>query len=513
MKINTLIFFIIVIYAIPNFAQLHNKSEAFKKKGLFYKTPLLKPKYPSYNLAATYLLKEKAKKGDPFAQHELGIRYILGVGIPKDSIKAAYWIKQAAAKKLPAANFNYAIMLSNGIGVEWNPFEAFNNFEIAAESGMEQAQYILGLTYVDNLIVSKNLKKAFYWLKKSSDKGFEDAKKVLTELSKNNKIVLDDSSSQEEKYQSTESSSPSKVAAIDNFELDFYDFHKDTLSNTEEKKYLKKIIETKTKELKKILKIDSQNYFKMPTDTSAKGLIDFAARSGSPEALLLKGRFFENGIGVKKNKIEAAYNFLKAFGFGSFKAAEYLLKLTREKKFYNNLEKEIKHNNANAMYVWAGLVALGMDYTLTEKQAFELLEKARKQNHINSIIELGLAYYNGTLTEKDSIKAIEYLNEAAALGSSEAEIRLVFFKLKENPNKILNEEINTLQKYANQGSVLATAALAFCYENGLTVKKNKATAAKLYRKAAQRGNEAAYNSLREMYDKIRPDDEKFKIYF
>jgi TPR repeat protein len=513
MKRYKLIFLIIVICVIPLFAQSQNKSEAFQKKGLFYKTPLLKPKYPSYNLAATYLLKEKARKGDPFAQHELGIRYILGVGIPKDSLKAAYWIKQAAAKKLPAANFNYAIMLSNGIGVEWNPFEAFKNFEISAESGMEQAQYIVGLNYVDNLIVSKDFKKAYYWLKKSSDKGFEEAKKVLIELSKNNKIAIDDSLTQENEYRNPKANLSSNIATIDNFELDFYDFQKDTLSNTDEKKYLSKIIRTNTSELKRILKIDSQNSYKMPKDTSANGLIDFAAQSGSPEALLLKGRFLENGIGIEKNEIEAASNFLKAFSFGSFKAAEYLLKLSREKKFYNNLETEIRHNNANAMYVWAGLVALGMDYTLTEKQAFELLVKARKQNHINSIIELGLAYYNGTLIEKDSIKAIEYLNEAAALGSSEAEVRLVFFKIKENPNMVLKSEINILQKYANQGSVLATAALAFCYENGLSVAKRKAKASKLYRKAAQRGNEAAYNSLRAMYDAIRPDEEKFKIYF
>ncbi len=512
MKKNKVIF-LLFIFFIPLWAQTTYKSEAYRKKGLFYKTPLLKPKYPTYNLAATYLLKEKARKGDPFAQHELGIRYILGVGLPKDSVKAAYWIKQAAAKKLPAANFNYAIILSNGIGVEWNPFEAFKNFKLAAESGMEQAQYILGLFYVDNLIVSKDIKKAYYWLKRSSEKGFKEAKNVLSELSKNNKIALNDSLSASNNQNITNNISSSAVSSLDGFELDFYDFHKDTLTNTEEKKYLSNIIKTKTNKLKKILKIDSENYFNMPADTSAAGLINFAAQSGSPEALLLKGRILENGIGVKKNKIEAASNFLKAFSFGSYKAAEYLLKLSRKKKFYKKLEKEIKHNNANAMYVWAGLVALGMDYTLTEQQAFELLIKARKQKHINSIIELGLAYYNGTLTNRDSVKAIEYFNEAALLGSSEAKIRLAFFKLKDNPGLVLNEEINILKKYANQGAVLATAAVAFCYEHGLSVKVNKAKAARLYRKAAQRGNEAAYNSLRQMYDAIRPDENEFKIYF
>ena len=94
------------------FAQEKVQSEAYKKQGFSNRTHLLKPKYPSYNLAETYVLTEKAQKGDPFAQHELGIRYILGIGIPIDSAKAAYWIGRAASKNLPAANFNYAIMLN-----------------------------------------------------------------------------------------------------------------------------------------------------------------------------------------------------------------------------------------------------------------------------------------------------------------------------------------------------------------------------------------------------------------
>ena len=44
-------------------------------------------------------LKEKAKKGDPFAQHELGIRYILGVGVPIDTLLAADWIGKSCFKK------------------------------------------------------------------------------------------------------------------------------------------------------------------------------------------------------------------------------------------------------------------------------------------------------------------------------------------------------------------------------------------------------------------------------
>ena len=188
------------------------------------------------------------------------------------------------------------------------------------------------------------------------------------------------------------------------------------------------------------------------------------------------------------------------------------MKISRAQSFYTNLEIEIKKDNPNAMYVWAGLIALGMDCSLTEEQAFDLLKKAEKQNHANSIIELGLAYYSGSLVPKDSLEAIEYLEKAVELGSNEAKIRLAFINIKSNNSINSEQSLSVLQEFSNKGSVLAEAALAYCYENGIAVIQNKGKASRLYRQAAQRGNEAAFNSLRRMYDSIRPIDEEFQIY-
>lgn len=503
------IFAVLFLFIVSCFAQEHVESDAYKKQGFRIRTPLIKPKYPTYNLADRYVLTEKAVKGDPFAQHELGIRYILGAGLPIDTVKAAYWISKAASKNLPAANFNYGIMLNNGTGVEWNPFLAYKNFKIAAESGMEQGQYIFGLLFTDNLIVNKNLKEAYKWIKKSADKGFEEAEKVLAEFKKNGYVFSNDSlnnsvikNKQNTKY---------KPLVIEQFDLDFYDFNDDTLSSEEESKYLNELLSTKKKKLMTMFKVSNVNNDLTGLDTTALSIINFAASAGSPEALLVKARFLEYGIGIKKNLIKAASNYLKAYRLGSYKAAESLLKISRAKSFYSELEREVKNNKPNAMYVWAGLIALGMDYSLTEKQAFNLLAKAEKLKHINSIIELGLAYYSGSLVDKDSLKAIEYLQKAVKLGSSEAEIRLAFIDIKNEQKEDQTQNLRTLKQYSNKGSVLAQAALANCYENGIAVKKNKAKAARLYRLAAQRGNEAAYSSLRKMYDAIRPSDEEFQI--
>lgn len=507
-----ILFFIIGLTSI--FPQENSVSEAYKKSGFTKRSSLIQPKYPTYSLAANYILTEKAKSGDPFAQHELGIRYILGVGVPIDTVEAAYWIGKAAAKNLPAANFNYGIMLNSGIGTEWNPFKAFKNFKIAAESGMEQGQYVIGVMYTDNLIVNKNFKVAQKWLEKSAEKGFEEAIKVLDELKKQGLIVNPDSLSNNKiETEISNFASISSSIISNDYELDFYNFSEDSLNEDEERGILNNLLSSKKDELKKKLKINESDEYNQLKDTSSINLIDFAALKGSPEALLIKGRLFELGLGVKQNYILASSNYLKAFRLGSYKAAESLLKISQKDKFFNQLEVQIKNNNPDAMYVWAGIIALGLDYSLTEKQAFELLQKAEKQNHINSIIELGLAYYSGSLVKKDSLKAIEYLKTASKLGSNEAKIRLAFISLQSLSPSIKTNYIKVLQTYSQDGSVLAEAALAFCYENGLGVNKNKAKAVKLYRQAAQRGNEAAYNSLRNMYDQLRPDEEEFQIYF
>ncbi|MBI1932488.1 MAG: sel1 repeat family protein [Ignavibacteriales bacterium] len=503
-------FLLILFIPAIIFCQDEVKSEVVKKTGLQYKAPLIKPKYPNYNLAASFLLTEKAKSGDPFAQHELGIRYILGIGVPIDSVKAADWIGLAASKNLPAANFNYGIMLSNGIGTEWDPFKAFKNFKVAAESGMEQAQYILGLLYTDNLIVNKNLNEAHKWLKRSADKGFEDAKKVLDEFKKNGISFSNDSTKYEESK--IVISNDQNSLAFENYDLDFFDFKTDSLSEDDEKKYLNEILTSKNSEIKNMLNINSSELQEGIKDTSALGLIDYAAVSGSPEALLINAKLLDQGIGIERNKISAASNYLKAFRLGSFKAAEPLLKISRSTSIIAQLRNEVKNNNPEAMYVWAGLIALGMDYSLTENEAFDLLKKAEKQNHINSIIEIGLAYYTGILVKKDSVKAVEYFEKASNLGSSEAKVRLAFLKINSDRSNFDSHELKTLQEFANKGSVLAEAALANCYEHGITVKIDKSKAASLYRQAARRGNEAAYNSLRKMYDNLRPNDDEFQIY-
>ncbi|RJQ63767.1 MAG: sel1 repeat family protein [Stygiobacter sp.] len=102
---------------------------------------------------------------------------------------------------------------------------------------------------------------------------------------------------------------------------------------------------------------------------------------------------------------------------------------------------------------------------------------------------------------------------AKELGSTEAEIRVAFANIIEHENGAdLSNEIKTLQTLSAEGSVFAQTALAYCYEKGIGVAEDKAVAVRMYRMASQRGNQSAYNSLKRMYDELRPEDETYKIF-
>ena len=460
-----------------------------------------------------FLLTQEAKKGDPFAQHELGLRYLLGRGFAPDTIQAVNWIKKAADQRLAAAQFNYAIMLINGTGVEWNPFEAFERFKFAAESKMPEGQYMYGILMTDDLIVNKNIPEAYRWIKRASETGFEpadEALKTMTESGLALPVASELNTNVNSELDSTDFLNFSGAIFDSPIELDFYDFGADSASNDE--KLLNEIFEKNPDELKRILGIEKAVDLDKNIDTTNAGIIKFASEAGSPEALILEAKRYEHGYLVQRDPIIAASKYIRSLRLGSQRSAAFLLKLIRDENFFDMLKKRVDIADPNAMYVWAGLIAMGFDNRLSNGQALELLESAASENHIFSIIELGLCYYTGTLVDKNNDRAIEYWLHAFELGNDEGRVRIILDKIQQkNLDSDLDDDIKFLLEASESGSVLAEVALAFCYENGIGVKSNKAEAVRYYRKAAQRGNEASFNSLKSMYDAIRPNDEKYII--
>ena len=84
--------------------------------------------------------KAKAEAGDRDAQFDLGVMYIIGMGVGRDSAEAAKWYRKAAEQGHANAQNNLGLMYMSGRGVAKDNAEAVKWLGKAAEQGYWNAQ-------------------------------------------------------------------------------------------------------------------------------------------------------------------------------------------------------------------------------------------------------------------------------------------------------------------------------------------------------------------------------------
>ncbi|MFO7444947.1 MAG: tetratricopeptide repeat protein [Ignavibacteriaceae bacterium] len=526
MKINKNCHFLLItllfLFISDSFAQDTTQSLAFKKNKPRKRTNLFYQPDLSYQIWQQFNLIKEANAGDPLAQHELGIRYLLGDGMKADTTLGAYWIKKAAGKKLPAAAFNYGILLLNGWGVEWNPFMAFDQFKTAANDGMPAAQHIVGLFYTDNLIVKRDLKTAYVWLKKAADTDFEPAKKPLEEISKKIDTASIDTSAIKRQIASENSKSNIDIKDKGNNSISsslglvFIDFDAaaDTTVKIESETLLEDLNYIGNKQLTENIYINSPDGkdSTLSFDSLDVSLVLKFAENGSPEALTLLGRFYEEGKYFKQDLITASAYYIRAMRMDSPRAPFLLYEMIKAGNYYAQLRQKVDNNDAEAMFVWHGLHTLGFDNRIAERDALNLLTKSASLRYLPAMSELGLSYYTGKTGDEDKSKAISIWKDAERLGSKEAKVRIetaIIFDTG-NPGQY-QYSFEELLEAAEDGSLLSQVSLAYCYETGKGTKMSMAEAVKYYRYAAQRGSQYAYKELQRIYDSVRPDESIYNI--
>jgi TPR repeat protein len=483
------------------------KNRPEKRSTFFYQPDL------SYQLWRQFNLIREANSGNPLAQHELGIRYLLGDGVPADTLLGAYWIHKAVESNLTAAEYNYGILLMNGWGVSWNPFEAYNYFVKAAKDNMPQAEYVVGIFHTDNLVVKRDWAAAYKWVKMASDAGFEPAEKTLKALKAKVPVsLLDTSSADTSGKKNGKENNDQENSLSTALGLSFIDFESvsDTMKEVTLKMLQKDLLLTGDKSI-----IDTLTEFdnKLPRiDSSDVPALLESAESGSPESLNFIGRFYEKGIYYPQNLITALSYYIRALRLDSPRSAWLIYNLIKDKNITGELDRLIKAKDPEAMFVWYGLFAFGFNNQIVQQDAIRLLQQSAQSGYLPALNELGLAFNNGNFIKKDQKKAFSIWKESETSGSMEAKIRLaaaaVFGYLKTSE---IDDAVKTLESGDDLGSVLSQVALAYCYENGIVLNQDKAMAVKNYRNAAQRGNQFAYNELKRMYDAIRPDIKEFQI--
>ena len=502
----------------PGFAQDSTKSLAFKDDHPYIKAPYFYRPDFGYQIWQQFKLTREANSGDVLAQHELGLRYLLGEGVAADTAKAVYWIKKAADQNLASAKYNFGILLINGWGVDWNPFSAFKYFMEAARAGMIQAQYIVGILYTDNLIVKRDFNYAFYWVRKSSDEGYKPAKEVINKLKPEISLSVVDSITALEDKKPKNDIIP--IEEDDNANLSspvglvFIDFKSggDTITAISDSMLIRDLRYADVDSLNTKFKLDSlKSLVELTKPEILDKLIEFA-NNGCPEAQTILGKMYESGLAFKRNQIISASYYFQALRNDSQKASYLLWKMSKSKEFIKSVQALAQQNNAEAMFVWYGLNSINFDNQIAMNDALNLLQKASNQNYIPAIIELGLDYYTGKYSVEDQQKGLALWNKAENLGSIEAKVRILSSSIHDQTDpENLKYIFKELKDAAENGSVLAQVSLAYCYENGIGTSKSKSNSVEYYRNAAQRGNQYAYRELERLYDEIRPDDPEFRL--
>jgi TPR repeat protein len=487
------------------FAQDQKKPQVFRNTESA-SVPLVLPSTLDYQLLEAFVLMQKANAGESPAQHELGLRFLLGKGFPADTVKAAFWIQKAANQHLPLAQFNLGILLMNGRGVEWNPFEAFKCFRAAADAEIPEALYVMGLMYTENFIVLRQWGQAYQYFKKAASLGSAGAKITMKEMERRG---LDTSSTTDIVASGKERPKNTAARTIPrdtSYNLLFIDFRTDTTSTIEDTTLIREAYQGITA----LPQTSNDGTPVRGIDSAAQSFLFTAANFGNPEALCLLGRCYERGLNVRKDLILAGVYYLRALHLESYRAPALLWKMIMTEEFPLALEAQSPKNNPDALYVWSGLTSIGFNKLLNEQQAFELLQRAVSTGHVPSIVETGTCYFTGRWIQQDRARAVELWTRAARLGSLEAEIRLAAATVM---GQIYGEEISAaltvLNKTAKEGSLFSDVALGYCYEKGVGVQQNKGEAYRIFHQAMLRGSETAFHALRSMHDQLRPSDAEF----
>ena len=120
-----------------------------------------------------------AKQGNAAAQHNLGLIYKLGLGVPKNNKESAKWYTLAAEQGDAKAQRSIGKMHEFGLGILQNHKKAAEWYLLAAEQGNADAQISLGNLYFSGEGVPQDYKTAAKWVTLAAEQGNAHAQMML----------------------------------------------------------------------------------------------------------------------------------------------------------------------------------------------------------------------------------------------------------------------------------------------------------------------------------------------
>jgi TPR repeat protein len=119
---------------------------------------------------AMKLLKPLAEAGQPIAAHRVGVMYVLGQGVEKDSAEAVKWFSKAAEQGQGESQHSLGLRYLWGDGADRNPETAAAWFTAAANQGIPDSATWLADMYWTGNGVQTDPVEAYKWMILAGDK-------------------------------------------------------------------------------------------------------------------------------------------------------------------------------------------------------------------------------------------------------------------------------------------------------------------------------------------------------
>ena len=131
---------------------------------------------------AYYWFKKAAEQKNECAYYNLGLCYLYGRAVQRDTIQAMFWFKKAAEQELGVAYRQLGLCYLKGDGVPCDTIQAMSWFKIGAEKGDWECQSFLAQGYESGRGIIQDDFKAIYWYKKAALQGDFWSARYLAEM-------------------------------------------------------------------------------------------------------------------------------------------------------------------------------------------------------------------------------------------------------------------------------------------------------------------------------------------
>lgn len=129
-----------------------------------------------------YWMRKSSDHGNPIAQCFLGVAYMEGDNVEKDTAKGIAYYRLAAAQGYGPAQSRLGRCYTFGEGVEKDPKEALSWFRLAATQGDEISMGFIGSMYFYGVCVEQDSTQAYKWFRDSAELGHSPAQYYLADL-------------------------------------------------------------------------------------------------------------------------------------------------------------------------------------------------------------------------------------------------------------------------------------------------------------------------------------------